>query len=63
MGLIDKIKPNSSQVLENNLELEEIEFILGMIKQSTFKGESIESLYKIVLKLQSQYLNLKDTNE
>jgi hypothetical protein len=63
MGLIDKVKPTNQKVLDNNLELDEIEFILGMIKQSTFKGESIEPLYKIVLKLQSQYLNLKDTNE
>lgn len=63
MGLIDKVKPNPSKVLENNLDKHEIGIILGIIKQSTFKGESLEPLYNIVLKLQSQYINIKDPDE
>jgi hypothetical protein len=39
------------------LEKHEIEFILTLIKESTFKGEYVESLYNLVYKLQQQYLN------
>ena len=41
------------------LTKEEIQFLLSMIKQSTFQGEAVEMLYKLVLKLQNQYLNIK----
>jgi len=30
-----------------------------MIKQSTFQGEAIEMLYKLVIKLQNQYITIK----
>ena len=36
----------------NVLTKQEIEFLLGLIKQSSFQGESLESLYNLVLKLQ-----------
>jgi hypothetical protein len=42
----------------NNLTKEEIAFLINLIKQSTFQGENIESLYNLVLKLQNQYLSL-----
>lgn len=63
MGLIDKVRKKEMSKVKDSLEKHEIEFILGMIKQSTFKGENIEPLYNIILKLQSQYINLKDKNE
>lgn len=41
-----------------NLTKAEIELLLSLIKQSTFKGEHIEVLYNLVLKLQNQYVSL-----
>ena len=63
MSLIDKIRKEEMSKVKDTLEQHEIEFILSMIKQSTFKGENIEPLYNIVLKLQSQHINLKDRHE
>jgi len=54
-SIIDKIKNPQKQ---NNTELtpQEIEFLLYMIKEVTFKGENVELLYGVVSKLQKQYL-------
>lgn len=43
--------------INNNLNKEEISLLLEIIKQTTFKGENIEPLYNLVLKLQNQYLS------
>ena len=62
MGLVDK-QVNSKikrQLDEDLLTLEEYEFLFTVIKNSTFRGENLENLYKIVLKLQKQYLTLKE---
>jgi hypothetical protein len=40
------------------LNTQEIEILLSLIKRSTFLGENIESLYTLVIKLQQQYLNI-----
>ena len=45
-------------ILSNQLSKEEIELLLSLIKQTTFKGEHIEILYNLILKLQNQYLYL-----
>ncbi len=59
MGLIDKITPkinvNPPAPASDQLNLQELEFLLIMLKQSTFKGETIETIYNLVIKLQSQY--------
>ena len=57
MSLLTKItgKPQEDP---NALTKQEIEFLLLLIKQSSFQGESLESLYNLVLKLQQQYLSL-----
>jgi hypothetical protein len=57
MSLLNKI---AGKVQEDPTALtkQEIEFLLLLIKQSTFQGESLESLYNLVLKLQQQYLSL-----
>lgn len=39
-----------------NLTRKEIELLLLMIKENTFKGGEVETLYNIVLKLQKHYL-------
>lgn len=57
MSLINKIT-GKSQEDPNVLTKQEIEFLLLLIKQSSFQGESLESLYNLVLKLQQQYLSL-----
>jgi len=44
-------------ILSNQLSKEEIELLLSLIKQTTFKGEHIEILYNLILKLQNQYLS------
>ena len=57
MSLITKIT-GKSQEDPNVLTKQEIEFLFALIKQSSFQGDSLESLYNLVLKLQQQYLYL-----
>ncbi len=71
MGLLDKIKQqkgvqdtpapvNTTPTLASDqLNAQELEFLLSMFKQSTFKGEMIEVMYNLVIKLQSQYTKQK----
>lgn len=57
MSLLNKLagKPQEDPTALNK---QEIELLLGLIKQSHFQGESLENLYNLVLKLQQQYLSL-----
>ncbi len=59
MGLVNKTQQESStsKVGDFSLEKQEIEFILMLIKDSSFKGEQVEIVYNSVYKLQQQYLN------
>lgn len=50
------VTPESS--IPNQLSKEEISLVLDIIRQTTFKGEHIENLYNLVLKLQNQYISL-----
>ena len=67
MALIDKLKKSSKVTKVNNppllskdsLDQKEITIILNLIKNTTFKGDNIETMYNLVLKLQNQYTNLK----
>ena len=52
-------QPLSPVTQEHSLTREELQFLLGMIKQSTFQGEAIEMLYKLIIKLQNQYITIK----
>lgn len=58
MGLLDRVQPKKPKHSEDSLEKQEIEFILNTIKDSNFKGEDLDILYKTVVKLQNQYVNL-----
>jgi len=66
MGLIDKIKQstpvskfnNPSLSSQSNLDLKEITIILNIIKESKFQGKDLETIYNLVVKLQSQYTTL-----
>jgi hypothetical protein len=61
MGIVDK-KPNSSpgnSGEEFTLDKIEIEYLLDLIKNSSFPGTHLEMLYTVVYKLQQQYLSKK----
>jgi hypothetical protein len=58
MALIDKVLNNQAD--PKQLSKEEIQFLMELIKRSTFQGESLEGLYNLVLKLQSQFVHLGD---
>jgi uncharacterized protein Smg (DUF494 family) len=62
MGLIHKVM-NSRTEDKNNLNLQELEFLLFLIKNSTFKGEQIEIIYNAAIKLQQQYLQFQSKNK
>ena len=53
--------PGGSSVSSNNgieLSKQEIEFLLTLVKNSTFKGDMIEIVYKTVYKLQDHYTKI-----
>ena len=58
MGLINKentqnITPVSQQ---DQLNAKELEFLLLLIKETSFKGELVETVYNTALKLQNQLI-------
>lgn len=63
MGLIEKNKGDmvSKQITtplhSDQLNIEELELLLILIKESSFKGEKVELVYNTTLKLQHQYIN------
>lgn len=58
MAIIDKNKENSSPIPGEDFQLNksELEYLLLLIKDSTFKGAELEKLYNLVYKLQQQYI-------
>jgi hypothetical protein len=64
MGLIEKNKGEMIQTISpslpiHQLNINELEFLLLLIKQHTFKGEEVELVYNTTLKLQNQYIKQK----
>jgi hypothetical protein len=51
---------NTNQSNGLQLSKPEIEAMLGMIQASTFKGDQVEHVYNLVLKLQEYYSTLSD---
>lgn len=62
-------KANSLQVNKDNrkqpsttedllLNKKDLEFLLNLVKNSTFKGEQIELIYNLTSKLQKAYLEI-----
>jgi hypothetical protein len=45
------------------LSASEIEFLLILIKNSNFKGKTLETVYGTVVKLQQQYIALQNQQE
>ena len=60
MAIIDKIKQIASPNGEASISLtkQELEILLLMIKDASFRGEDVESIYNLVYKLQQSYTNL-----
>ena len=48
-------KPQTEDLLLNK---DDLEFLLGLVKNSTFKGEQIEMIYNLTSKLQKAYLEI-----
>ena len=44
---------------KNGLDKQELSIILNLIKETSFKGEDIETMYNLILKLQDQYFALE----
>ena len=66
MGLVNKTLDKGDQSVKVDpstalidFSLKEIEFLLSLIKDSTFKGADVEAVYNTVLKLQQSYLYYK----
>ena len=58
MGLRDSFtKQKQENTQHSSLSKQELEFLLALIKQVTFKGEDVELLYNVVNKIQQQYTN------
>ena len=57
-----KSQESSQQSEPSSLQLTkgEVEALLSMIKASNFKGEQVEEVFNLVLKLQEYYIALKD---
>ena len=55
MGLLNKINPQPKQEEVNSFTAEEIEFLLRIIKDATFKGGELPLLVNLVNKLQQQH--------
>jgi hypothetical protein len=62
MALVEKVIKTGNKSVQHIPELNsrEYEFLFSLIKNSTFKGEQLEFLYNLTLKLQEQYLNVKE---
>ena len=48
-------EPVKVSLPSSNLTKSEVEFLLMMIKESHFKGEHIQKIYELTLKLQTYY--------
>ena len=67
MAIIDKLrKQNKIKEINNppllskdSLDQKEITIILNLIKNTSFRGDNIETMYGLILKLQNQYTKLE----
>lgn len=57
-----EISSTSSDKVQVELSEKELEFILVTIKNGLFKGEYVETLYNLTLKLQNHFVDLRSKN-
>lgn len=59
MGLIDKIVRNDQpKIDQNQLNIQELQLVLSLLRQSSVRGEQVETFYNLVIKLQNQFFAL-----
>lgn len=72
MGLFEKaILPKKSiqsdagvpSTSDTRYSAEEYEFLFTLVKGATFKGEHLEFVYNLILKLQEDYIAVKKSKE
>ena len=51
-------EPKKAPLFSLNLSKEETETLLLMIKETSFKGEHVQKVYELVIKLQNYYIKL-----
>ena len=63
-GETQKTESSSTSIEKTQVELseKELEFILVTIKNGLFKGEYVETLYNLTLKLQKHFVDLRTKN-
>lgn len=59
MGLIDKVKQKEPEMVLSDYTREELEFLLNIIKEASFKGKELPLLVNLVNKIQQQYKSLE----
>lgn len=59
MALLDKSK---KPVSDNQLSVQELEFLLDKIRDMGFVGSELDILTRVVVKLQNQYLSQTEQN-
>ena len=57
-----EISSSTSPITHVELSEKELEFILVTIKNGLFKGEYVETLYNLTLKLQKHFVHLRSKN-
>lgn len=58
MSIINKLVGSKTSNRDaNKLDLQELTFILNVMKSTTITGDQVELFYNMVLKLQNQYTN------
>ena len=57
LGVVDTPK-ETTQAREDQLNLQELEFLLRTLKSSNLVGDQVEMFYSMVIKLQTQYTKL-----
>lgn len=51
-------EPKQAPLPVLNLRKEEVEILLNLVKESQFKGEHVQRIFELVLKLQDYYIKL-----
>jgi hypothetical protein len=60
MEAIQSMPTSDNSTNQLQLNRPEVEALLVMIKESTFKGDQVEHVYNLVFKLQEYYKSLTD---
>lgn len=51
-------EPQPAPLPALNLKKEEVEHLLNLVRESHFKGEHVQKIFELVLKLQDYYIKL-----